>query len=173
MSLSFVWWTAHARQRHICFLRCLCIFSYTTFYGIASQWPSNTVRAPVYGNFSICQQCFSQLHLKSCHSGGPAGDEAWLGIADCLKLIFPQTAQDKPFCLSFPGFLFEYWHRPSTSHWSSGKLKNGFRRSLFKKCSFSTYGRILQISLNLILVGRHRNFISIIFKESLPHIHPQ
>ena len=77
MSLSFVWWTAHARQRHICFLRCLCIFSYTTFYGIASQWPSNTVRAPVYGNFSICQQCFSQLHLKHCHSGGPC---RWRGM---------------------------------------------------------------------------------------------
>ena len=90
---------------------------------------------------------------------GHAGDEVWLGTTTCLKLIFTQTAQDKPFWLFFLGILTEYWNRPSASRWKSGSLKRGFRRHPLKY-SFSTNGRISWISLSLKLVGRHQTIFN-------------
>ena len=50
----------------------VCAYLFKAFYDIVSQPPPSTMRAPVYGNFPISQQCFSQLHLKYCHSGRAA-----------------------------------------------------------------------------------------------------
>ena len=102
--------------------------------------------------FSITPQILPQWE-------GHAGDEVWLGTTTCLKLIFTQTAQDKPFWLFFLGILTEYWNRPSASRWKSGSLKRGFRRHPLKY-SFSTNGRISWISLSLKLVGRHQTIFN-------------
>ena len=102
--------------------------------------------------FSITPQILPQWE-------GHAGDEVWPGTTTCLKLIFTQTAQDKPFWLFFLGILTEYWNRPSASRWKSGSLKRGFRRHPLKY-SFSTNGRISWISLSLKLVGRHQTIFN-------------
>ena len=57
-----------------------------------------------YGNFLLNSAVLSNAPQILPQWGGPGGDEVWPGITRCLRLIFTQTAQDRPFFLFSPEF---------------------------------------------------------------------
>ena len=61
-----------------------------------------------YGNFLLSSAVLSNAPQILPQWGGPGGDEARPGITKCLKLVFTQTAQDKPFYLFLSRVLIEH-----------------------------------------------------------------